>query len=116
MLIVLIFLVSRTCDPVYVSCSNFTEIFDVDWFISSLSKDVKIIKELPKRGGKAFAGPQTMRVPRKCTPRCYQNRVLPVLLKRHVSVQLSGTSPSHLVVHSNLSGSETISSIFLAYK
>ncbi|CAA6673547.1 unnamed protein product [Spirodela intermedia] len=68
--------------------SNFTEIFDVDWFISSLSKDVKIIKELPKRGGKAFASPQTMRVPRKCTPRCYQNRVLPVLLKRHV-VQLT---------------------------
>lgn len=26
-----------------------------------------------------------MRVPRKCTPRCYQNRVLPVLLKKHVS-------------------------------
>ncbi|KAK9286481.1 hypothetical protein L1049_014879 [Liquidambar formosana] len=25
-----------------------------------------------------------MRVPRKCTPRCYQNRVLPALMKRHV--------------------------------
>ena len=27
--------------------------------------------------------PYTMRVPRKCTPSCYQKRVLPVLTKRH---------------------------------
>ncbi|XP_077231328.1 O-fucosyltransferase 16-like isoform X2 [Tasmannia lanceolata] len=67
--------------------SNFSEIFDVDWFISFLSKDVKIIKQLPKKGGKVVT-PYTMRVPRKCTPRCYQNRVLPVLLKRH-AVQLT---------------------------
>ncbi|KAG6506267.1 hypothetical protein ZIOFF_031589 [Zingiber officinale] len=65
--------------------SNFGDIFDVDWFISFLSKDVKIIKELPKKGGKYFRSPYTMRVPRKCTPRCYQNRVLPVLMKKHVS-------------------------------
>ncbi|KAI5317076.1 hypothetical protein L3X38_036783 [Prunus dulcis] len=31
--------------------SNFDEIFDVDWFISSLSKDVEIIKQLPTKGG-----------------------------------------------------------------
>ncbi|KAI5353593.1 hypothetical protein L3X38_006487 [Prunus dulcis] len=69
--------------------SNFSEIFDVDWFISFLSKDVKIIKQLPRRGkgGKAWT-PSTMRVPRKCSERCYQNRVLPVLLKRH-AVQLN---------------------------
>ncbi|KAK9271137.1 hypothetical protein L1049_026726 [Liquidambar formosana] len=68
--------------------SNFTEIFDVDLFISFLSKDVKIIKQLPKKvGGKALT-PYTMRVPRKCNERCYQNRVLPVLLKRH-AVQLT---------------------------
>lgn len=30
-----------------------------------------------------------MRVPRKCNERCYINRVLPVLLKRHVSFLLS---------------------------
>uniref|UniRef100_A0A2P2JMI3 O-fucosyltransferase family protein n=1 Tax=Rhizophora mucronata TaxID=61149 RepID=A0A2P2JMI3_RHIMU len=64
--------------------SDFSEIFDVDWFISFLSNDVKIIKTLPKRGGKTWT-PHTMRVPRKCSDRCYQNRVLPVLLKRHVS-------------------------------
>ncbi|KAK8956419.1 hypothetical protein KSP40_PGU019841 [Platanthera guangdongensis] len=31
--------------------SDFTEIFDVDWFISYLSRDVKIIKQLPRKGG-----------------------------------------------------------------
>ncbi|XP_044476099.1 O-fucosyltransferase 16-like isoform X2 [Mangifera indica] len=67
--------------------SNFSEIFDVDWFISFLSKDVKIIKQLPKKGGKTLTT-YNMRVPRKCNERCYQKRVLPVLLKRHV-VQLS---------------------------
>ncbi|XP_010242866.1 PREDICTED: uncharacterized protein At1g04910 isoform X2 [Nelumbo nucifera] len=67
--------------------SNFSEIFDVDWFISFLSKDVKIIKQLPKKGGKVVT-PYTMRVPRKCTARCYQTRVLPVLMKKH-AVQLT---------------------------
>ncbi|KAK9129274.1 hypothetical protein Sjap_009761 [Stephania japonica] len=67
--------------------SDFTQIFDVDWFISFLSKDVKIIKELPRKGGKIMT-PYTMRVPRKCTPRCYQNRVVPVLLKKR-AVQLT---------------------------
>ncbi|XP_062086741.1 protein ROOT HAIR SPECIFIC 17-like [Humulus lupulus] len=67
--------------------SNFAEIFDVDRFISFLSKDVHIIKELPMKGGKGLT-PHSMRVPRKCTPKCYLNRVLPVLNKRHV-VQLS---------------------------
>jgi hypothetical protein len=34
----------------------------------------------------------TMRVPRKCSERCYNNRVLPVLLKKHVSFHFSDTS------------------------
>ncbi|XP_027353664.1 O-fucosyltransferase 16 [Abrus precatorius] len=67
--------------------SNFSEIFDVDWFISYLSKDVKIIKQLPSRGRKALS-PYSMRVPRKCNERCYINRILPVLLKKH-AVQLN---------------------------
>ncbi|CAI0407756.1 unnamed protein product [Linum tenue] len=62
--------------------SNFSEIFDVDWFISSLSKDVRIIKQLPTDGGKVIT-PQAMRVPRKCTPSCYETKVLPVLNKKH---------------------------------
>ncbi|XP_073001278.1 protein ROOT HAIR SPECIFIC 17-like isoform X1 [Typha latifolia] len=67
--------------------SHFSEIFDVDWFITSLSKDVKIIKQLPKQFAKAAATPYSMLVPRKCSPQCYHNRVLPALLKKHV-VQL----------------------------
>ncbi|KAJ4702256.1 O-fucosyltransferase family protein [Melia azedarach] len=67
--------------------SNFSEIFDVDRFISFLSKDIKIVKQIPRKGGKTLT-PYHMRVPRKCNEKCYQNRVLPVLLKRH-AVQLS---------------------------
>ncbi|CAI0382174.1 unnamed protein product [Linum tenue] len=66
--------------------SNFSEIFDVDWFISSLKNDVKIIKELPRKGGKTWT-PHNMRVARKCSERCYETRVLPALLKRH-AIQL----------------------------
>ncbi|XP_022884711.1 O-fucosyltransferase 16 isoform X2 [Olea europaea var. sylvestris] len=61
--------------------SNFSEIFNVDWFISYLAKDVEIIKVLPHRRGRVWT-PYTMRVPRKCNDKCYTNRVLPVLLKK----------------------------------
>ncbi|MED6106339.1 hypothetical protein PIB30_004115 [Stylosanthes scabra] len=67
--------------------SNFSDIFDVDWFINYLSNDVKIIKELPGKVGKR-SSPYSMRVPRKCSERCYINRILPVLQKKH-AVQLS---------------------------
>ena len=32
--------------------------------------------------------PYPVRVPRKCTPKCYEDRVLPVLLRKRVSVTL----------------------------
>ncbi|XP_027942406.1 O-fucosyltransferase 16 isoform X2 [Vigna unguiculata] len=67
--------------------SNFSEIFDVDWFVSYLSQDVKIIKQLPSKGRKPLSA-YNMRVPRKCNERCYINRILPVLVKKH-AVQLS---------------------------
>ncbi|PPS15537.1 hypothetical protein GOBAR_AA05039 [Gossypium barbadense] len=41
-----------------------------------------------KRGSRTWT-PYTMRVPRKCSERCYLNHVLPVLLKRHNAVQLN---------------------------
>ncbi|CAL9022994.1 unnamed protein product [Prunus brigantina] len=65
--------------------SNFDAIFDVDWFISSLAEDVEIIKQLPTKGGKSTS-PYTMSVPRKSNAKCYQNRLVPVLNKKHVSV------------------------------
>ncbi|XP_071732014.1 O-fucosyltransferase 6-like [Rutidosis leptorrhynchoides] len=67
--------------------STFSEIFDVDWFISYLSKDVKIIRELPHKGGKKWS-PYSTRVPRKCNERCYHIRVLPLFSKRR-AVHLS---------------------------
>ncbi|CAM0903356.1 unnamed protein product [Alopecurus aequalis] len=67
--------------------SDFAEIFDADSFISSLSNDVKIIRHVPDINGKT-PYPYKMRIPRKCTPICYENRVLPALLKKHV-VQLT---------------------------
>ncbi|KAK4490220.1 hypothetical protein RD792_000879, partial [Penstemon davidsonii] len=62
--------------------SNFSEIFDIDWFISYLAKDVEIIKELPRRRGQIW-NPNRMRVPRKCNERCYISRLGPVLMKKH---------------------------------
>ncbi|KAF7112991.1 hypothetical protein RHSIM_RhsimUnG0172100 [Rhododendron simsii] len=67
--------------------SNFSEIFDVERFISHLAIDVKIIKELPRRDRKIWT-PYIMRVPRKCSAKCYQSRVLPNLLKKR-AVQLT---------------------------
>ncbi|XP_009793733.1 O-fucosyltransferase 6 [Nicotiana tabacum] len=67
--------------------SNFSEIFDVDRFISHLSKDVKIIRDIPRIGDKVIT-PYTTRVPRKCNAKCYQTRILPILKKKH-AVQLT---------------------------
>ncbi|XP_020240537.1 protein ROOT HAIR SPECIFIC 17 [Cajanus cajan] len=63
--------------------SNFSELFDADWFITFLRNDVRIIKHLPNMG-ENFVAPYTLRVPRKCTPKCYENRVLPVLVKKRI--------------------------------
>lgn len=65
-------------------CSDFSEIFDVNWFISYLSKDVKIVKDLPRMGNELII-PHTTRVPRKCNAECYQTRIRPILNKKHVS-------------------------------
>ncbi|KAL8150267.1 hypothetical protein V2J09_020075, partial [Rumex salicifolius] len=67
--------------------SDFNDIFDVDRFISFLSKDVKIIKQLPPVGGKEII-PVHTRVPRKCTPNYYLTHILPLLNKKH-AVQLT---------------------------
>ncbi|KAL4585093.1 hypothetical protein LXL04_009707 [Taraxacum kok-saghyz] len=63
--------------------SNFSDIFDVDWFITYLSKDVNVIKQLPTIEGKPLH-PYRTRVPRRCDPECYQARVLPLLERKKV--------------------------------
>ncbi|KAK7371789.1 hypothetical protein VNO80_05154 [Phaseolus coccineus] len=61
--------------------SNFSELFDTDWFITFLRNDVSVVKYLPNLDGK-FVAPYTLRVPRKCTPKCYEDRVLPMLVRK----------------------------------
>ncbi|KAD7117501.1 hypothetical protein E3N88_04769 [Mikania micrantha] len=61
--------------------SNFSEIFDVDWFMTYLSRDVKIVKELPAINGRVV-NPYRTRVPRKCNQGCYQSRMIPLLNKK----------------------------------
>ncbi|OAY56729.1 hypothetical protein MANES_02G040500v8 [Manihot esculenta] len=69
--------------------SDFVNIFDVDWFISYLAKDVTIVKRVPDKVMRSMEKPPyTMRVPRKSPPEYYLDQVLPILLRRHV-VQLT---------------------------
>ncbi|KAG9132024.1 hypothetical protein Leryth_017800 [Lithospermum erythrorhizon] len=66
--------------------SEFSDIFDVHWFFSYLSKDVKIVKRVPEKVMRSMdKPPYTMRVPRKSEPDYYLEQVLPLLLKRRVS-------------------------------
>ncbi|XP_057516496.1 O-fucosyltransferase 6-like [Amaranthus tricolor] len=67
--------------------SDFGDIFDVNWFISFLSNDIKILKQLPLIDGKVIT-PVRTRVPRKCSPKYYLKRILPLLNKKH-AVQLT---------------------------
>ncbi|KAG6780650.1 hypothetical protein POTOM_013517 [Populus tomentosa] len=65
--------------------SDFVNIFDVDWFISYLAKDVTIVKRVPDKVMRSMEKPPyTMRVPRKSPPEYYLDQVLPILLRRHV--------------------------------
>lgn len=65
--------------------SDFSSIFDVDWFISYLAKDVPIVKRVPEKVMRSMdKPPYTMRVPRKSEPDYYLEQVLPILLRRRV--------------------------------
>ncbi|XP_073102179.1 O-fucosyltransferase 29 isoform X2 [Elaeis guineensis] len=69
--------------------SEFANIFDVNWFISALSKDVTIVKRIPDKVMRSMEKPPyTMRPPRKSTREYYLYQVLPILLRRH-AVQLT---------------------------
>ncbi|MFS7924173.1 putative GDP-fucose protein O-fucosyltransferase [Helianthus anomalus] len=65
--------------------SDFANIFDVDWFISYLAKDVPVVKRVPEKVMRSLEKPPyTMRVPRKSEPQFYLDEVLPILTKRQV--------------------------------
>ncbi|KAK7847728.1 o-fucosyltransferase 29 [Quercus suber] len=63
--------------------SDFINIFNVDWFISTLAKDVTIVRRVPDKVMRSMEKPPyTMRVPRKSAPEYYLDQVLPILLRR----------------------------------
>ncbi|PVH35677.1 hypothetical protein PAHAL_7G244200 [Panicum hallii] len=63
--------------------SDFSDIFDVDWFISYLSKDVTVVKRIPYEVMLSMDKlPWTMRAPRKSMPEFYIDEVLPILMRR----------------------------------
>ncbi|MBA0852599.1 hypothetical protein Goshw_007384, partial [Gossypium schwendimanii] len=57
--------------------SDFANIFDVNWFISYLAKDVTIVRRVPDKFMRSMdKPPYTMRVPRKSPPEYYLDQVL----------------------------------------
>ncbi|XP_047327898.1 O-fucosyltransferase 29-like [Impatiens glandulifera] len=65
--------------------SDFHNVFDVNWFIHYLAKDVKVVKRVPDKVMRSMEKPPyTMRVPRKSEPEFYLDQVLPILLRRRV--------------------------------
>ncbi|CAL0331155.1 unnamed protein product [Lupinus luteus] len=65
--------------------SDFINIFDVNWFVTYLAKDIPIVKRVPDKVMRSMEKPPyTMRVPRKSEPEYYLNQVLPILLRRQV--------------------------------
>ncbi|TYG58350.1 hypothetical protein ES288_D08G215700v1 [Gossypium darwinii] len=65
--------------------SDFANIFDVNWFISYLAKDVTIVRRVPDKFMRSMdKPPYTMRVPRKSPPEYYLDQVLPILQRRSV--------------------------------
>ncbi|TVU01424.1 hypothetical protein EJB05_53137 [Eragrostis curvula] len=65
--------------------SEFSDIFDVDWFISYLSRDVSVVKRIPYEVMMSMDKlPWTMRAPRKSMPDFYTSEVLPILMRRRV--------------------------------
>ncbi|KAJ4811879.1 O-fucosyltransferase family protein [Rhynchospora pubera] len=64
--------------------SDFLNIFDVDWFISYLSEDVRVVRRIPDKVMRSMEKlPWTMRPPRKSVPDYYLYQVLPILRRRH---------------------------------
>lgn len=64
--------------------SNFSDIFSIDQFITALRPYVLIVKELPRSMKVQEDKILPVRIPRKCTPEYYKNRILPMLQKDKV--------------------------------
>jgi hypothetical protein len=56
----------------------------VNWFISSLRSDVPIVKKLPSKLELNEERIYSTRVPRKCEPDFFKEKVLPLLQRQKV--------------------------------
>ncbi|KAH7297481.1 hypothetical protein KP509_26G071200 [Ceratopteris richardii] len=68
--------------------SNFSDIFDVEWFTASLAPDVNILKEIPARSKIKREMLYSTRAPRRSEPEYYIRYILP-LLKRKKAIRLT---------------------------
>ncbi|KAI5063259.1 hypothetical protein GOP47_0022253 [Adiantum capillus-veneris] len=68
--------------------SNFSDVFDAEWFIASLAPDVRILKEIPARLRITREMLYSTRAPRRSEPNFYIRYVLP-LLKRKRAIRLT---------------------------
>lgn len=68
--------------------SNFSDIFDLEWFIAALAPDLVIVKEVPAKLKIARELLYSTRAPRKCEPQYYIRNILP-LLKRKKAIRLT---------------------------
>ncbi|KAF6168396.1 hypothetical protein GIB67_018236 [Kingdonia uniflora] len=67
--------------------SDFVDILDVNWFISSLAKDGTVVKRIQDKVMRLVEKrPYTSRVPRKSSPDYYLDQVLPLLLRSAVQL------------------------------
>lgn len=87
--------------------SNFSDIFDINWFIESVASDINVIKEpSPILEPLAEQLRRGLRVPRKANATYYLNKILPLLKKRHVPLfpLLSVCSFVHCTLSTTLVG------------
>lgn len=87
--------------------SNFSDIFDINWFIESVASDINVIKEpSPILEPLAEQLRHGLRVPRKANATYYLNKILPLLKKRHVPLfpLLSVCSFVHCTLSTTLVG------------
>lgn len=68
--------------------SNFSDVFDAEWFIASLAPDVHILKEIPARLRITKEMLYSTRAPRRSEPDYYIRYILP-LLKRKKAIRLT---------------------------
>ena len=69
--------------------SNFSDIFDIEWFIATLAPDVQILKEVPSRLRITREMLYSTRAPRRSEPEHYIRSILPLLRRKNAFVVIA---------------------------